>query len=288
MKPAPFEYAAPASLADAVALLAAHRGEAKAIAGGQSLIPVLAFRLAAPRLLVDLRNVPGLDRIEIGGDGVRLGARVRWRDIEDDRRLADAHPLLREAVGHVAHWQIRNRGTVGGSLAHADPAAELPGVAVACDAEIAVVGAAGTRKIAAGDFFLGPLATALTPDEIVTELHLPAWPVERRWGFEEFARRRGDFALAGIAAFYDADGAGRAANAHIAVIGACSRPHRLAAAEAALNGREIDEQAIEAAARAAAAEIEPPEDLHASAAYRRALVATLVERALAAARGRAG
>jgi carbon-monoxide dehydrogenase medium subunit len=287
MKPAPFDYAAPASLAEAVALLAAHRGEAKAIAGGQSLMPVLAFRLAAPKLLVDLRNLPDLDRIRLGADGVRLGARVRWRDIEDDARLASAHPLLREAVGHVAHWQIRNRGTIGGSLAHADPAAELPGIAIACDAEITVVGAVETRTIAAGEFFLGPLTTALAPDEIVTELHLPPWPAGRRWGFEEFARRRGDFALAGIAAFYDADAAGRAANAHLAVIGACSRPHRLAAAEAALNGFEVGERAIEEAAHAAAAEIDPPEDFHASSAYRRALVATLVERALVAAKGRA-
>jgi carbon-monoxide dehydrogenase medium subunit len=155
-------------------------------------------------------------------------------------------------------------------------------VAVACDAEITVVGAGGTRNIAAGDFFLGPLTTVLAPDEIVTELHLPVWPIGRRWGFEEFARRRGDFALAGIVAFYDADAAGRAGNAHIAVIGASSRPHRLGAAEAALNGREVGERAIAEAARAAAAEIEPPNDLHANAAYRRALAATLVERALAA------
>ena len=279
MKPARFDYACPATLADAVALLATRPGEAKPLAGGQSLMPVLAFRLAQPALLVNLRKIPDLDRIAIGADGVRLGASVRWRDIERDARLATAHPLLRAAVAHVAHYQIRNRGTVGGSLAHADPAAELPGIAVACDAEIRIVGAKGPRSVKAAEFFTGALSTVLAPDEIITELHLPAWPAARRWGFEEFARRRGDFALAGIAAFYDPAGA-RAENAHIAVIGACAHPHRIAAAEAALNGRAVDEAAILAAARAAAAAVDPPSDLHADADYRRALVEVMVERAL--------
>ena len=136
-------------------------------------MPVLAFRLATPSLLVDLRRVPGLGNIAVGEDGVRLGALVRWRDIEDDRRLAAAHPLLRAAIAHVAHYQIRNRGTVGGSLAHADPAAELPGIAVTCEAEITLVGAAGSRTVRAGEFFTGPLSTLRQPDEIITELHLP-------------------------------------------------------------------------------------------------------------------
>ena len=282
MKPAPFDYSCPATIAEAVAVLAAYDGEAKVIAGGQSLMPLLAFRLAAPKLLVDLRKLPGLDRIVIGADGVRLGARVRWRDIEDDPRLATTHPLLRAMVAHVAHYQIRNRGTVGGSVAHADPAAEMPGVAVACDAMFTIVGAAGEREMAAADFFLGPLTTALATDEIITEIRLPPWPARRRWGFEEFVRRRGDFALAGIAAYYDEAAADdrHAVDAHIGVIGACDRPHRLAAAEAVLNGCVVDETTIGEASRAAAEEVDPPEDLHASAAYRRALVATMVERAL--------
>jgi carbon-monoxide dehydrogenase medium subunit len=178
MKPARFEYRAPNTLEEAVALLAADP-EAKPIAGGQSLMPVLNFRLAAPTMLVDLRRVGGLDKVVIGADGVRLGAKVRWRDIEADRRLAIAHPLLQEAVAHVAHYQIRNRGTVGGSLAHADPAAELPGIAVTCDGEIRVVGPAGQRTISADEFFIGPLSTALRPDELITELRLPMWPAER-------------------------------------------------------------------------------------------------------------
>jgi aerobic carbon-monoxide dehydrogenase medium subunit len=280
MKPRSFEYAAPATLAEAVALLGAGEGEAKPIAGGQSLMPLLAFRLAAPSLLVDLRNLPGLDRIVIGPEGIDLGAKLRWRDIETSIELRRAHPLLTAAISHVAHYQIRNRGTVGGSLAHADPAAELPGVAVTCDATVEVVGRSGTRAVACADFFLGPLTTTLAADELITGLRLPPWPAARRWGFEEFAMRRGDFALAGIALFYDEDEDRRARNAHIGVIGACARPHRIARAESVLNGRIVDEAAIIATAEAAGAAVDPPNDIHASAAYRRALVVTMVERAL--------
>ncbi len=282
MKPAPFEYQAPATLREAIDLLASDP-EATVIAGGQSLMPVLAFRLATPSMLVDLRRVPGLGDIAVGDRGVRLGARVRWRDIEDDQRLETAHPLLQEAIGHVAHYQIRNRGTVGGSLAHADPAAELPGIAVTCDAEITLVGAAGARTIPAGDFFTGPLSTLRQPDEIITELHLPCWPRGRRWAFQEFAQRQGDFALAGIALFYDEDQRGRGSNAHVGVIGACDRPHRLMEVETLLNGHPVDEGLIREAAATAAQAVNPPDDLHAGAAYRRGLVATLVERSLRAA-----
>ena len=208
MKPAPFDYQAPDTLREAIDLLASNP-EAFVIAGGQSLMPVLAFRLATPSLLVDLRRLPGLGNIAVGDDGLRLGALVRWRDIEDDRRLPAAHPLLHAAVAHVAHYRIRNRGTVGGSLAHADPAAELPGVAVTCEGEITLFGQAGSRTVRAGDFFTGPLSTLRQPDEIVTELHLPKWPSGRRWAFRKYARRDGDFALAGILLFYDRIGRGR-------------------------------------------------------------------------------
>lgn len=286
MKLPPFEYACPASLDEAVALLAVHKGEAKVLAGGQSLMPMMAFRIAQPALLVDLRKLSGLKEIKIGPDGVRLGALVRWRDILDDRRLASAHPLLREAVSHVAHYQIRNRGTVGGSLAHADPASEMPGIAQACDAEISVMGVAGVRVIKAKDFLQGALTTALTADEIITEVHLPAWPARRRWGFQEFARRRGDFAMAGVALHYDEAG-GKAGNAHIGVFGVGDRAHRLAKAEAALNGKIVDEALCVAVGEAASAEVDPQEDIHASAAYRRALTGTMAERALRAAAARA-
>jgi carbon-monoxide dehydrogenase medium subunit len=280
MKLPAFEYACPTTLSEAVALLASHGGEAKAIAGGQSLMPMMAFRVAQPSLLVDLRKLPDLNKIAIGNDGVRLGAMVRWRDIEDDARLATAHPLLQAAIAHVAHYQIRNRGTVGGSIAHADPAAEMPGIAVTCDAEIAVMGTSGARVIKAAEFFLGALTTALKADEIITEVRLPAWPASRRFGFQEFARRRGDFAMAGAALFYDPDRSGRASNARVGAIGVGDRPRRLAEVEAVLNGRTVDDAVIAMAAQAASAAVDPLDDIHASAAYRRALTGTLVERAL--------
>ena len=298
MKLPAFDYAAPTSVAEAVQLLAANPG-AKALAGGQSLIPALAFRLGAPPLLVDLRKVRELSGISIDAAGVRLGARVRWRDIEDDARLKTAHPLLLAAVKHVAHYQVRNRGTVGGSLAHADPAAELPGVAVTCDAQIVTAGAKGSRTIAAADFFTGALSTELADDELIVELRLPTWPRERRWAFEEFSRRRGwgangirtvafeefslrrgDFALAAVAVFYDVDGDGKARHAHAGVIGACLRPHRVPQAEALLNARRLDADTVASAVRAFEAALEPPSDLHASADYRRSLAGTLLERAL--------
>jgi aerobic carbon-monoxide dehydrogenase medium subunit len=279
MKLPAFEYACPATLDEAVALLASH-DDAKALAGGQSLVPMMAFRIASPSLIVDLRKLSDLRRIAVTPDGVRLGAMTRWRDILDDARLETAHPLLQAAIAHVAHYQIRNRGTVGGSLAHADPAAEMPGIAVACDAELVVVGRLASRSIRAADFFIAPLTTALAVDEIIVEVRLPAWPATRRWGFQEFSRRRGDFALAAAAVFYDADEAGRAHNAHIGVIGVGDTPTRLAAAEAEIDGKIVDLAAAERAGVAASAAVDPPGDIHASGAYRRALVGTMVERAL--------
>ena len=282
MKPAPFDYQAPGTLREAIDLLASNP-EASVIAGGQSLMPVLAFRLATPSLLVDLRRLPGLGSIAVGDDGFRLGALVRWRDIEGDRRLGAGAPLLHAAVAHVAHYQIRNRGTVGGGLAHADPAAELPGVAVTCEGEITLFGPVGSRTVRAGDFFTGPLSTLRQPDEIITELHLSKWPSSRRWAFRKYARRDGDFALAGILLFYDEDRQGALSNAHIGVIGACPRPHRLTAVETLLNGHIIDDGLIRQAAATAAEEVDPPDDLHGDAAYRRGLVATLIARGLRAA-----
>jgi len=279
MKLPPFDYACPTTLPEAIELLASH-DDAKAIAGGQSLVPMLAFRLAQPSLLVDLRKLADLRGIRISDAGVTLGAMVRWRDIEDDERLETAHPLLKAAISHVAHYQIRNRGTVGGSIAHADPAAEMPGIAMTCDAEIAVVGKSGAHVIQAADFFQGALTTALTTDEIIVEIRLPAWPAGRRWGFQEFARRRGDFAMAAAAVFYDQDERGKARNAHVGVIGVGDRPLRLTAVEDVLNGQSIDEATIAKADAATSAAVDPQDDIHASAAYRRSLVGTMVERAL--------
>jgi aerobic carbon-monoxide dehydrogenase medium subunit len=282
MKLPPFEYACPTSVSEAVALLASHEGEAKPLAGGQSLVPMMAFRVASPSLVVDLRKLAELRQIKISDEGVTLGAMVRWREILDDARLRTAQPLLVAAVEHVAHYQIRNRGTVGGSIAHADPAAEMPGIVLTCDAKIAVTGKAGARVIDAANFFEGPLMTALKPDEIITEIRLPAWPAKRRFGFQEFARRRGDFALAAALLFFDDDG-GKARNAHVGAIGVADTPVRLPAVEQVLNGSTIDEATIAKAEAAASASVDPHDDIHASGAYRKALIGVMVERALRAA-----
>lgn len=282
MKLPPFEYACPTSVSEAVALLASHEGEAKPLAGGQSLVPMMAFRVASPSLVVDLRKLAELRQIKISDEGVTLGAMVRWREILDDARLRTVQPLLVAAVEHVAHYQIRNRGTVGGSIAHADPAAEMPGIVLTCDAKIAVTGKAGARVIDAANFFEGPLMTALKSDEIITEIRLPTWPAKRRFGFQEFARRRGDFALAAALLFYDDDG-GKARNAHVGAIGVADTPVRLPAVEQVLNGSAIDEATIAKAEAAASASVDPHDDIHASGAYRKALVGVMVERALRAA-----
>jgi len=285
MKASGFEYFRPSRVDEAVGLLAQYGSDAKAIAGGQSLVPMMAFRLATPRYLVDIGRIEGLNRITIGPDGIRLGALVRWRDIERSAELQQAHSLLVEAIRHVAHYQIRNRGTVGGSLAHADPAAEMPGIAVTCEAQIIVASPSGQRTIGANEFFVGPLMTALKPDELIVELRLPPWRQARRWAFQEFARRRGDFALAGVALFYDPDASGRAANVHIGAIGVGDTPLRLREAEAQIEGQVVSEAVVRKAAQAASAAVTPAGDIHAHAEYRRALLGVLMERALARAAG---
>jgi aerobic carbon-monoxide dehydrogenase medium subunit len=285
MKAARFEYVRPDRLETALEFLAEHGGQAKVIAGGQSLVPLLAFRLASPSFLVDIGRIPDLKRITIEPGVIRLGALTRWRDIERNEELQRAHPLLVEAVRHVAHYQIRNRGTVGGSLAHADPAAELPGIAVTCAAEIVVAGRHGERIIPADQFFIGALTTALQSDELIIELRLPSWRAGRRWAFTEFARRRGDFALAGVALFYDSGDGGHAREVRVGAIGVADTPVRLPAVEAAITDRVITETVIRAAGAAAAESVSSPDDIHAPGDYRRALLRVLTERAIARASG---
>lgn len=280
MKLSDFEYAVPATPAEAVALLAARGGEAKLIAGGQSLLPTMAFRLASPALLVDTRRLVDLQRIEITHNAVVLGARARWCDILEDSRLAVAQPLLVEAIKHVAHYQIRHRGTVGGSLAHGDPAAEMPCIAVTCEAEIRVLGPTGERRIPTAEFFEAPLMTVLGDDELILDVRLPAWPAQRRWAFAEFSRRQGDFALAGVALYFDMDDSGRATNAHVGVMGGCYRNRRLTAVENALNGQSIAATVARSVAAQAGTEAEMNSDFHASAEYRTALLETLLADAL--------
>jgi aerobic carbon-monoxide dehydrogenase medium subunit len=279
MKMPPFDYACPDSLDEAVRLLASNEG-AKILSGGQSLIPLLAFRMAHPPMLVDIQNVAGLDAIEITAEGLRVGARVRWCQIEEDHRLTGAHPLFREMISHVAHYQIRNRGTVGGSLAHADPAAEMPGVAMVCGCDIVVVGPSGKRTIAAASFFTGSLETALHSDEIIIEVRFPSWPRGRRWAFQEFSRRKGDFAMAGVAAFYDEDTQGKVKDARVGVIGAADTPVRLAEVEELLNGNILDGDLIARAQALASETVNPNADIHAAADYRKSLVGTLTARVL--------
>ena len=278
MKLPDIEYIRPSTLDEAVRLLAAP--DAKVLAGGQSLLPLMAYRLAAPRILVDIGRLSELRGMRSDAHGLVLGALVRWRDIENDPCIAAAHPLLREAVSHVAHYQIRNRGTVGGSLAHADPAAELPAVALACGAGIVAIGPTGRRMIEAADFLEAPLTTALKSDEIIVELRLPPWPPTRRFVFEEFVRRRGDFALAGVCLFYDLDGEGRMVSPCVVAFGATEIQQRISMLEEYLAGRRLDETVCAEAGEMASAAIDAVEDMHAPQDYRRALFGTLVERAL--------
>jgi carbon-monoxide dehydrogenase medium subunit len=279
LKPAPFEYRRPASLEEAAALLSEHHGEAKILAGGQTLVPLLNFRLAAPSILVDINEVKGLDRIELWNDGLTLGALVRWHQIDASRTVQTANPLLSEAVKHIAHYQIRNRGTWAGSCAHADPAAEFPAVAIVCGARFGVYSTRQTRTIEAGRFFVGPLTTVLEPDEILTDVTFPAWPAGRRWAFEEFSLRPGDFAIAGVATVVDAG------SCCLVCFGVGEKPSRLIQAEEIIASEGLSRNAIVRAAVAAAAEVDAQTDIHASADYRRALVEVLVERTVLRAAG---
>lgn len=283
MKPAAFDYARPGTLAEAIGLLAADE-DAKPIAGGQSLMPMLAFRMAAPSLLVDLSGLPELKGVETGPQGTRLGALTRWRDVLTDPGLAVAQPLLVAAVAHVAHYQIRNRGTVGGSCCHADPAAEMPAVALTCGATFEVAGTDGTVMVSAEDFFLGVLTTVLAPAEILVAIHLPPWPSGRRHGFAELSRRQGDFAIAGCAVHWD-DAAGLCRDPRVGVFGVGDTPLRLAAVEQVLAGRRVDEATIAKAVVALGEAIDPQGDLHADATYRRAMAGVMLGRALRQAAG---
>jgi CO/xanthine dehydrogenase FAD-binding subunit len=286
MKPPAFEYVAASSVEEAVSLLAQHESDAKVIAGGQSLVPMLNFRLLAPAVLVDLNRIPGLAGVDEHEGGLRIGALTRHHTLETSELVKARFPVLHAAMQFVAHLAIRNRGTIGGSLSHADPAAELPTMAVLLDAEIEAQGPNGARTIAAQDFFESALATALEEDEIVTEIRLPALPEETGWAFEEFARRSGDFGIAGVGATLSLAG-GTVAQARIALLGVGQTPIRASAAEDLLSGKERDDDLIAAAAEAARGAAEPEDDLHGSADYRLHLVGVLARRALAAAWDRA-
>ncbi len=288
MKPPSFDYAAPKTVGEAVALLQQHEGEAKILAGGQSLMPLLNMRLARPGLLVDAARVDGLDFIREVDGSVAIGAMTRQRAVEFSELVQTRHPLLHVATRHIAHPQNRNQGTVGGSLAHADPAAELPATALALDAEFRAVGPAGERRIKAADFFVTYLTTALEPNEVLTEVRFSALPARSGWSFIELARRHGDFALAGVVTYVTLDGGRRCSDARIVLFGVGATPVRAAGAERLLVGDTLGDTLFEQAGRAASEEIdEPLSDVHASAEYRRDLARVLTRRALAEAASRA-
>jgi carbon-monoxide dehydrogenase medium subunit len=291
MKPPPFTYHRPTSLEEALDLLGDLGDEAKILAGGQSLLPVLSLRLAHPAHLVDINRLDGkLSQVGQADGHLTIGALVRQRAAETSPAVRAGAPLLAEALPFIGHTQIRNRGTVCGSLAHADPASELPAVALALDAEIVAQSRArGTRTIAADAFFRGYLTTALEPDELLTEFRLPAWPAGSGWSFQEVARRHGDFALVGVAAVVRLDQAGTCQDVRLAAIGAGPSAVRGRAAEAALRGQPFSPDGVTAAAQALGKEIDPASDVQATAAYRRHVAVVLARRALeeAAARARA-
>ncbi|RMF24154.1 MAG: xanthine dehydrogenase family protein subunit M [Deltaproteobacteria bacterium] len=280
MKPAAFEYVAAASLDEAISALAGSDGEGKVIAGGQSLVPLLNMRLARPALLVDLNRVAGLDGIREENGSVVIGALTRQRDVELSALVAERQPLLHAATRFIAHPQIRNRGTVGGSIAHADPAAEYPAVAIALGAEMTVRGPDGARQVSAEDFFVSYLTTCLDTAEVLTEVRFPALPAGAGWGFVEFARRAGDFALAGAAVTLESD-SGAIKNPRIALFGVGPTPFRATATEQLLAGERPNNTLIEAAGNKAYDEVEDPlSDVHASADYRKHLAGVMVRRAL--------
>jgi carbon-monoxide dehydrogenase medium subunit len=286
VKPAPFEYAAPRSLDEAVGALASGGGDAKVLAGGQSLVPMLALRLARPALLVDINRLPGLDGIREASGMLEIGALVRQRALE--RWAASRSPLFADVLRHVAHPPIRNRGTVVGNVVHADPASELPALLLCLEGVVVARGPRGERMIPADRFYRAPLTTALGPDELATAVRFTLPPAGAGWGFAEVSRRHGDFALVGAVAVVTRGDDGTLERVRLAVFGAAGTPVRGAAGEQALAGQAPTAARIGEAARAAAAALSPDGDIHATATYRRQVAATLAERTLTSALARCG
>lgn len=286
MKPAPFDYVAPASLDEAVSALASGDGDAKVLAGGQSLIPMLALRLARPATLVDINRLPGLDTIREASGMLEIGALVRQRALE--RWAASRSPLFAEVLRHVAHPPIRNRGTIVGNVVHADPASELPALLLCLEGVVVARSPRGERMIPADRFYRAPLTTALGADELAIAVRFTLPPAGAGWGFAEVSRRHGDFALVGAVAVLTRAASGAVARARLAFFGAGGTPMRGVAAEQALEGRAPSAALWADAARTAAAALSPDGDIHATAGYRRRVAATLAERTLAAAVARCG
>ncbi len=290
MKPPPFDYLAPSSLEEALAQLEEGGFDARPLAGGQSLIPMLNFRLARPSILIDLNGVEALSFLRSSEDGsMRIGAMTRQRVVERSADVARAVPLLAEALGHVAHPQIRNRGTLGGSIAHADPASELPAVMLALQARFRVAGVSGDRWVPAAEFFFGPFMAALDPGELLVEIEVPTRAHGEGSAFEEVARRSGDYALVGVAAHVRVDAEGVCQHASLGYVNAAPTPSLAPMAAEILVGEiPTPERIVEAARTAAREDCDPPSDIHASDTYRRRLADVLTRRALDRAFARAG
>ncbi len=290
MKPAPFKYYAPTTTEEALALLADHGYDAKVLAGGQSLVPTMNFRLAQPSVLVDLNRISELFYIRLGADGgLLIGTMTRQSRVEHDPLVAGRAPLVHEAMPYIAHPQIRNRGTFGGCIAHADPAAELPAISLALDARFRVRSRSGERWIPANEFFVGFFTTALEPDELLVEIALPPMPLRCGYSFQEVARRHGDYALVGVATTVTLDQQNRCQQARLVFLSVGDGPVEARQAEETLRGQIPSPELIRAAAEAAAsADVDPSSDIHASADYRRHLVKVLARKTLAQAFERAG
>jgi carbon-monoxide dehydrogenase medium subunit len=287
MKPAPFDYHAPQQLQEAAELLAS-LPNAKILAGGQSLVPMMNFRYVIVDHLVDLGGVEDLRGIAVSDGRLRIGAMMRQHELQTSAEIAKYCPLMAEALGHVGHRQTRNRGTIGGSLAHADPAAELPAVCAAYDAVIHIASVRGIRQVPFREFSTGFMTTALKPDEMIAAIDLPLWRSSHGHGFQEFARRHGDFALVGVAALLDVDAACVVRRVALALCGVAAMPQRVEAVEAKMTGQPLSATLIRTAAAAAAWLIDPISDIHAGADYRRHLAQVLSLRALTDAARRAG
>lgn len=286
MKPALFDYHTPASLDEAIALLARVEG-AMILAGGQSLIPAMNMRLASPAALIDIQRIPGLSSIGIANGMITVGAMVRHRQLELDPAVHSANPLIREAMAHVAHVPIRNRGTVVGSLCHADAAAEMPMLLLLLGGSVVARSPAGTRVIPAAEFFAFHMTTTRNPDEIIVEAKFPALRPGTGYAFEEFTRRHGDYAIAAVGATLSKARDGTVASVALAACGVSSRPVLLSAAQAVLEGRALTKQTLDDAGRAAAGAVTAGDDIHATAAYRKHLAGVLVKRAVLKAAERA-
>lgn len=287
MKPAPFKYIAAPSLDQALSLKAEYGDEARFLAGGQSLIPAMNFRLARPAVLIDLNGLPELAGIDQSdGKTIRVGAMTRYRAMERDQAFLKTCPLFADALPHIAHPQIRNRGTIGGNLAHADPASELPAVATSMQARMKIKSSKGERELEASEFFAGLLTTSLEPEEMLTEIAFPAPKPRSGSCFMEVARRRGDFALAGVAAVIAVDAQGACTEVRLALCGVGDTPVDASDAAASLVGQRCTAAAIEAVAAQVQGAIDPPGNVHASADYQRHIAGVLTRRALTTAHER--